>query len=158
MRESRDIGFGLLAVVLAGAYWHAADNLQRSFLSDNVGADGVPKLLAVTLGVLGAVVVAREFAARRAAVRGEASSANVRAHVRALGLLAACVLYVVAMPTVGYLIATAALIGGVALYAGESVGRAVLIAAAAGSVLLWFVFDHLLGVSLPPGTWLHALA
>ena len=156
MRLSKDTSFGLLAVMLAGVYWHAADDIQRSFLSDEVGADGVPKLLATTLGVLGVVVLARAVAARRTA--GDDDGRSVAAHLRALGLLLLCGAYVALMPVIGYFVATVALICAVAVYAGQPLRRGVVITAVAGSGVLWLVFDHLLGVSLPPGFWLRAFA
>ena len=156
MRLGKDTAFGLLAVVLAAAYWHAADDIQRSFLSDEVGADGVPKLLAASLGVLGALVLARAIAWRPATRADDA--AGIAMHLRALGLLLLCGAYVAVMPALGYLVATAALIGAVALYAGQPWHSGLLVTAIAGSGLLWLVFDRLLGVALPPGFWLRAIA
>jgi len=155
MRLSKDTAFGLLAVVLAGTYWHAADDIQRSFLSDEVGADGVPKLLATTLGILGVIVLARTVGSRHTASDDRPPLA---AHLRALGLLLLCGAYVALMPIAGYFVATMALICTVTVYAGQPLGRGVVITALAGSGMLWLVFDHLLGVSLPPGFWLRALA
>jgi len=155
MRLGKDMAFGVLAVLLAGAYWYAADDIQRSFLSDEVGADGVPKLLAATLGALGAIVLARAVMSRSVAPDG---ARKIARHLRALGLLLLCGAYVALMPTFGYFVATAALIGAVALYAGQPWHRGLLVTALAGSAVLWLVFDHLLGVSLPPGFWLRAIA
>ena len=157
MRTAKDTVFGGLALALAAIYWYAADDIQRSFLADAVGADGVPKLLAIALALLGGLVVIREIATRRARAATVVQKPG-RPHRRALGLLCLAILYVAAMPFFGYLVATAALIAGVALYAGEALDRRLVITAVAGSLVLWLVFDHLLAVSLPPGFWLRLFA
>ncbi len=46
---------GLLALALAGIYYYAAIDIPRSFLSDNVGADGLPKAYALALTLLGLI-------------------------------------------------------------------------------------------------------
>jgi len=82
MKFNKDTVFGALGVALAVIYWLAADDIQRSFLADEVGADGVPKMLAVALGALGAVTVLR---GRKAAIDVEVEEASNRPHWRALG-------------------------------------------------------------------------
>lgn len=158
LRPTKDMVFGGLALGVAAAYWHAADDIQRSFLADEVGADGVPKLLAGALAALGALVVLREVATRRVRGRPTGDAPAGRPHRRALGLLALASLYVALMPWLGYFVATAALIAGIALYAGQALSRTLLVTAVAGSLVLWVVFDRMLSVSLPPGFWARLLA
>ena len=72
-------------------------------------------------------------------------------HLAALGLLAILAAYVVLLPLAGYVATTALLIGAVARFSGAALGRDLLLVAVAGSVVLWVLFDPLLGISLPIG-------
>ncbi len=69
-------------------------------------------------------------------------------HLAALGLLAILALYVVVLPYAGYVVATALLIGAVARFSGAPFGRNLPLVAIAGGVVLWLLFDPLLGISL----------
>jgi hypothetical protein len=153
MKISKDTAFGALGVVLAGAYWLGADDIQRSFLADEVGADGVPKMLAVSLGVLSAVTLWRSLA-RAPAVAADAVDDRDRPHRRALGLLTIGVLYAALLVPLGYLLATIGLITGVTVYAGEKPNWRLAVTAVAGSAVLWVIFDRIFGVALPRGFFL----
>jgi putative tricarboxylic transport membrane protein len=154
MRLNKNMVFGTLGLGLAAAYWHAADDIQRSFLADEVGADGVPKLLATVLAVLSGLLLLRETAVAFGGVSVlVAQGQETRPHARAFGLLVLGVLYIALMPTLGYLVTTAVFIWAVAAYAGQAPDRRLVLTAVAGSLVLWGMFDHLLGVSLPPGVW-----
>ena len=83
----------------------------------------------------------------------DAPSNAMTAHLAALGLLAILAVYVVALPYAGYVVATAVLIGAVARFSGAAFGRDLLFVAIAGGVVLWLLFDPLLGISLPIGSW-----
>lgn len=57
--------------VLAVAYWLAADAIPASRLAGQVGADGLPKLLGLALGVLSLLLAGQTlFEMRRAAAAG----------------------------------------------------------------------------------------
>jgi putative tricarboxylic transport membrane protein len=154
MTFNRDTAFGVLGVVLAGIYWLAAEDIQRSFLADEVGADGVPKMLAMALAVLGAVTVVRSITAKKIALDDKEAGGKGQ-HLRAFGLLMICLLYLALMPVLGYFAATAALIAGSAVYAGEGFGRNIVLTAIAGSVALWLIFAKLFAISLPAGVWVR---
>jgi len=148
---ARELALGLIALALAAVYYATADALPVSLLSDEVGADGVPKALAVALGLLGLAQIARAFLRLARAEGGDAPSGeDWRAHLRALGLLGLAVLYVVVAPHVGYLIATMALLLAVTLYAGQRLSPQVAAVSVAGGAVLWLAFAKLLGVALPP--------
>jgi len=70
-----------------------------------------------------------------------------------LGLLAILATYVVVLPYAGYVVATAVLIGAVARFSGAPFGRDLLLVAIAGGVVLWLLFDPMLDISLPFGSW-----
>ena len=136
MRRSHACAAAGLA--LAAAYWLAADALPRSALADAVGADGVPKLLAVFLAALSILV----------AFTKSEDSETVRQPLRALGVAGLGFAYVVLVPFIGYLSGAALLAGVSALYYGAR-GRTVVVFAVGTAVLLWLMFAKALGVALP---------
>jgi hypothetical protein len=158
MTFSKDTAFGALGVALAAIYWLAADDIQRSFLADEVGADGVPKMLAVALGVLGAVTLLRSAAERKAAIDADIEEDSGRPHLRAFGLLTIGVLYAALLSPLGYLLASAGLIAAATAYAGQKPDWRLAVAAIAGSLVLWLIFDRIFGVALPRGLWLQMLS
>jgi putative tricarboxylic transport membrane protein len=149
MKASKDTAFGVLGIVIAGLYWLAAGEIQQSFLSDEIGADGVPKLLAFALAALSALVTLRSLRLRTVI----AETVDWQPHAKAFGLLVIGILYVALLPQIGYLVATAALIAAAALYAGQPFSRSLPVIAIGGSVFLWVVFAKLFAISLPAGLW-----
>ena len=148
----REFVCGWSALALAGAYYAAAAVLPTSFLSDEVGADGLPKMLAIALGVLGILVLCRAALRRGARAAGEpAAGAGGTAHLRALGMLAFGIAYAALTPWLGYPVATAALIFVVAAYAGQRPSLRLAAISGAGGLMLWVMFVRLLGVAMPPG-------
>jgi putative tricarboxylic transport membrane protein len=134
----RDHVLAALGIVLAAAFWFAADAVPTSMLSDNVGAGGVPKGIAGFLAVLSLAVA---FSKPKAF-----SSAN---HVKALGIAALGFLYVMAAPFIGYLVSITALAGGAALYYGAPRRPGVALFAVGSALVLWLLFGRLLGIALP---------
>src|SRR5690242_495519 len=133
MRLSRDTAFGALGLIVALLYWREADDIQQSFLSDEVGADGVPKLLAVALAILSALTVLR---ALRQPAKRDLEDGGGHPHLRALGLFVIAALYAALLIPLGYVVATVLLIGGAALYAGQRFEWRLCAAAVAGSLVL----------------------
>ncbi len=148
MRLSRDTGLGVLAVIVAGAYYAEAMTIQQSLLADAVGADGVPRMLAVGMGLTGFVLAGRSVL-RPAAVSDD--DPPMSAHLRAAGLLAILVVYLLAVPVAGYPLSVAALIAAVAVYAGARIDATLAVTAVGGAAAFWFMFKWLLGIQLPVG-------
>jgi hypothetical protein len=123
-------------LALAAAYWLAADALPRSALADAVGADGVPKLLALVLAALSLLIGFTKDA--------ESQPASLRS-LGVAGLGFACVAL---LPFTGYLVGAGLLAAGSALYYGAR-GRMVLVFSIGTALLLWLVFAKTLGVALP---------
>lgn len=123
-------------LVLAAAYWLAADSLPRSALADEVGADGVPKLLAILLAALSLLI------------GFSSDSENPSASPKSLGVAGLGFLYAAIVSFTGYLVAAALLAAGAAFYYGAR-GRNVLPFAIGTSLLLWTLFAKALGVALP---------
>ncbi len=155
MRLTRDASLGILAVLLAGAYLAEATQIQQSLLADAVGADGVPRMLAYGMGGVGIGLILRE-AIRPAepATDHPPLRAHLRAHLRALGLLAILTAYLLAVPWLGYGVTIAALVSGSALYAGAKPGRALIVTGVAGAIFFWVMFKLLLGIQMPAGVFL----
>jgi len=150
---SRDDLLGLGMIVLAAAYWAAADQIPVSLLSDAVGADGVPKVLAVALAICGALLLLTTRLKRQPAEAPSSDRDEKRAHLRAAGLLAGLVAYIFLLPVLGYPLAIALLIAAVAIYGGTRIRPSVAAVAVAGSALFWVFFVKILGIGMPTGIW-----
>jgi len=165
MRGRRRIGgadlvLGIVALGAAAGYLYEATLIPESLLEDSVGARGLPHAIGWAMAGLGLILCLRSalfrggsIAAAEPPAATDAPSNAVTAHLAALGLLAILAMYVVALPYAGYVVATAALIGAVARFSGAAFGRDLLFVAIAGGVVLWLLFDPLLGISLPIGSW-----
>jgi putative tricarboxylic transport membrane protein len=138
----RDLVCAAIGLALAGAYWAAANQLPTSFLSDAVGADGVPKALAVLLALFSLAIGVR-------ALFRPAEAPEKKNHLRALGIGALGFIYVALAPYLGYPICVALLAGAAALYYGAPRRPQVALFAAGTAAVLWLAFDALLGIPLP---------
>jgi hypothetical protein len=147
LRLSRDTILGLITLLAAAAYYAAADAIAASQLADAVGPAGLPKIYAAGLGVLSLVLIVR---GRRPAAGS--SQADTK-FWRSAGLILLGVIYMVAVPWIGYLLAIAALIFGTALYQGGVDRRRAALVAAAGAVFFFVLFVVLLGIDQPAGVW-----
>jgi len=153
VKLSRDDALGLGMIVLAAAYWVAADRIPVSLLADAVGADGVPKVLAVALAVCGALLLVTTRLRRPPAAMEPVIDGEARTHLRAAGLLAGLVVYILLLPVLGYPLAIALLIAAVAIYGGTAIRPSVAGIAVAGSLLFWVFFVRVLGIGMPTGIW-----
>jgi hypothetical protein len=147
----RDFFCGAVGLALAALYYRAADELPTSLLSDTVGADGVPKALAVALALVSTLVLIRALALRPAA--GARDEATPFEHLRAFGIVALGAAYAAAAPLLGYLPTIAALIAATAIYFGLRPSARLILIAALGAVFLWGIFAKILGVAMPAGAW-----
>ena len=152
---TRDLVCGSLGLVLALVYYAAAASVPVSLLSDAVGPGGIPKALAVSLGVLSAALIGSQLAVRRTEgppdVGDEAGI--VGHHLRAFGLVVIGFVYVGIAPLLGYPVAIALLIGVTVVYFGLRPNWRLVAIAASGAVLFWALFAKLLGVPMPLGFW-----
>jgi putative tricarboxylic transport membrane protein len=156
MRKDLLSGLGLL-LIAAGFYW-AATGIQVSTLADDFGPQGLPKALAICLGVVSLGLIARALIARRVAPSGveppPESSEDEPAEAtlpRALGLLAIGAGYVAIVRVVGYVPAIALLIAAVAIYEGLRPSLGLVAVALGGAAFFWLLFVQVLGVPQPQG-------
>lgn len=154
-----DFALGIAAVVLSVAYLQVAGRIPESLLSDAVGAAGVPRALGWAAGILGALLCLRSVqfvggptAATAAPEPQEQAATGMGPHLRALGLLAILVGYVLLAPWLGYALTTGLLVAVAAAYAGAPVGRNLLFVAAACAVVFWLLFVFAFGIPMPVGS------
>ncbi|MBI3506355.1 MAG: tripartite tricarboxylate transporter TctB family protein [Proteobacteria bacterium] len=148
MRLSSETVLGILAVAVAGGYYAESTQIQQSLLADAVGADGVPRMLAYGMGATGLILAGRSLL--RPPVEAD-DDGPPDAYRRAAGLLAILIVYLVAVPWIGYSASIAALIAAVSWYAGARPGVTMAAAAVGGAALFWFMFTWLLGIPMPSG-------
>jgi hypothetical protein len=107
---------------------------------------------------LGLILLAQSFVAvlrppslgRTAAQRKEWEGQGRRT-LWAAGLLAFAVGYLLIVEALGYLLSLAVLIPAVAIYLGARLGWRPVAVGVGGAVVLWLMFDKLLGVDMPEG-------
>ncbi len=149
---NKDFLGGLVLLAVTGFYWWAIGSIAHSSLSDEVGADGLPTLLAIGAFGVGALLVVRGgIAMLRSTGRPIGEEETVASPPRAIGFLLFGVAYIVLLPVVGYLVAIALLLAGIALYEGAARDWKVPAVALGGALFFWAVFVKLLGVQQPPG-------
>jgi hypothetical protein len=149
---NRDVLSGAILLAVAGAYYWATLQIPESSLSDEVGAQGLPKILAALLAALALLIIVRGLAMerkRQLAVRSDTLEEGTSSPGRALGFLAIAAGYVIVAPVVGFAPALALLIAAVAIYEGMRPSWRLGLVAIAGAVAFWLLFVQLLGVEQP---------
>ena len=165
---ARDAVIGLFLIGFAIVVWLGAEGLPKSPLGGQIGADGFPKLLAGSLGVLALLLIIQTLlgrsgsASREPSVPVEASASPQdhatapsarQQHIRAAGMLAIGIVYVAVLETLGFVLSTLLMLLAVALYNGRRATLGLAAVAVAGATLLYLLFVRVLGVPLPPGFW-----
>jgi len=153
---SRDMVCGAIGLALAAAYFALADALPVSLLADEIGADGVPKSLAVGLALCSLLLIGRAAMVRKASSDG-GEAVGLRDHARSLGIIALGALYAAIAPAIGYPPALALLLVAAALYFGTALTLRLVLVAALGAALFWALFVKMLGVAMPSGSLLRLL-
>ena len=158
--DGSDLFLGIAALAGSAGYLYETSQIAESPLEDAVGARGVPAAVGWVMAGLGVILCSRGlfFGARidalsESSITRERLPAAMRRHLVALGLLGILAAYVIILPYGGYVVATALLIGAVACFSGAPLRRTLPLIAVAGAVALWIMFDPLLGISLPVGSW-----
>ena len=154
---TRDTAVALGLIALAGLDWLGADQIRVSSLEGIVGAQAVPKGLAVSLAILAALLVAQDLLRARRAVGGPAGEqgevSGSPAHLRAGGMLLIGMGDLALVGTVGYMPAVVGLVLATALYLGQHLSARLVLLAVGLAVLYYLIFVRLLGIPLPPGIW-----
>lgn len=148
----KDVVAGALLLALASGYLLATQLIPVSSLSDGVGPDGLPKLLAAALAIVASALMVKGIWTSRRAVTTPLADADEVAPAslpRALGFLAIGAGYMLVAPWLGYAAGLALVIAAVALYERAAPGWAMLAVAIAGGTGFWLIFVKLLGVEQP---------
>jgi hypothetical protein len=133
----RDTACAALGLVLAGAYYAAAEALPASLLADEVGADGLPKALAVLLAAVSLAIGWRGMRVDSGAAGGQP--------LRALGVAGLGAAYVAIVPPAGFAPALGLLLLAAMTYYGAPLRLATVVYALLGACALWVVFAQVLG-------------
>jgi hypothetical protein len=154
---TRDTGIALGLLALAGLYWLGADQIKVSRLEGIVGAQAVPKSLAIALAILAALLIAQNLwrfrGAAAAPATREPDSGRTDGHLRAAGMLLIGMAYLAVVGTIGYLPAIALLVLAAARYMGRPWSGELILVAAGLALFYYLIFVRLLGIPLPPGIW-----
>jgi putative tricarboxylic transport membrane protein len=152
---------GVATIAIGGAYLAMAFTIRASALSDSVGPAGFPKLLAWIAIGLGAILCGQAFLALRARPAGVPAPAAPHAPtegrgsldglLRAGGMLAIGIGYLLIVRYLGYIASIALLIVASALYLGTPFSWRVIAIGIAGAVVYYIVFDLILGIPQPTG-------
>ena len=160
----RNLIGGILTLVIGAGYLAMANNLRASALSDTVGPAGFPKALAYVVILLGLILCGQSLAAMLAA-RSRAlaptaaegaepasdGSESLRGILKAAGLLALGIVYLMVVRWLGYLPSVAVLMIASAIYLGTPLSLRVVAIGVAGAIVYWVMFVWVLGIPLPPG-------
>ncbi|MDH5749373.1 MAG: tripartite tricarboxylate transporter TctB family protein [Rhodospirillales bacterium] len=153
----RDAVIGFVVFVFSAFYWLEADDIPISPLDGGVGADGLPKALALTLGTLSLLLVIRSLTARFSGVVESADQEPARTrwrpHLRAIGMLVIGVGYLFIVPYLGYVLSVLLLMLSTAVYNGKKPSVGLLAIAVSGAVFYYLLFVIFLGIPMPPGFW-----
>jgi putative tricarboxylic transport membrane protein len=156
----KDTISGLLLLALAGGYYAMTLNIPSSSLSDEVGADGLPKLLAISLAIVASMITIKGLLmARQKAIPVELDE-NVPEQAkipRALGFIALGIGYMVVAPLVGFAAGIATIVIAVALYEREPLSLKLIAVAVAGGIGFWLIFVRFLGTEQPISSLLALL-
>ena len=156
--RAKDLICALLLLLAAGSYFVASLGINRSALADEVGATGVPTAYAVALAALAIALAVKALLSRRFATgAGRGADGDLRNEgrklIRAVGMLAIGIGYVIVVDFVGYTLSLVAVIALVAVYQGERMDRRLAFIAIGGAALFFVFFDLVLGIDMPAGFW-----
>lgn len=157
----RDLIGATVALVLAGAYWIGATHIHKSSLiGKGVGADALPKGLAITLAILSVILVLQILWERRRGLLPKDASAQPaelaeakRRHLRAFGMFLIGVVFLLVVGYVGYIPAIFALFCVVVVYNGRPMSWRIAAIGAVLTAAFYTVFDLVLHIPMPSGIW-----
>ena len=156
----RDWITGLILIALALVYYKMAEALPRSLLSDEVGAEGFPKLLAISLFLLSTFLMLTGFLKRQSGAAAEVrekGKTEKQAALKAGGMLLLGIGYLLSISWIGYPLAAGLLIASVLLYQKETLSLKVILTAGIGGIFFWLFFVFALKIPMPMGIWTQLL-
>ncbi len=156
----KDLASGIGMLALSVVVYFGASGIGTSYMSDPIGPAGLPKMLAIVLGGLAVLLIAKSsielFKARRRAPI-EPSESKWRRHLLAAGMFAIGGAYVLIAEVVGYVVGIVLVILATALYQGAARSWQAPAIAVGGAVSFWLLFVVLLNIGQPEGLWSRLL-
>lgn len=157
----RDVIGAGIALALAVAYWIGATHIHKSSLiGKGVGADALPRGLAVALGVLSVILIAQNLLQRTKGALPEDAPATPEKraearhkHVRAAGMFLIGLAFLLAVGYVGYIPAIFTMICVTAVYNGRPMSWRIAAIAAGLTAIFYITFDLVLHIPMPSGIW-----
>jgi putative tricarboxylic transport membrane protein len=140
---------GVLMVVLAVVVLVDAASLPET--DDAVGPADVPNLVGALLAVTGLTLVVRAALDLRTAVSGAALPRGRL--LRLAAMLALLFAFALLLPVLGYVVTSTALFTGAALLLGAVDPWRTLAYGWTLAVVVFLIFDRLIGLTLPTGPW-----
>jgi putative tricarboxylic transport membrane protein len=160
----RDFWIGIVTLGFATLYWLEAGKIRVSPLDGPVGASGLPNTLAYALGALSVALILRALLAHFRPAKGEVAAVEapplterMRPHFRAIGMLTLGILYLLALPYIGYFLAIMALLMVVSLYIGADLNLRTALVAILGAISFHVLFVEFLDIPLPKGLLIDAV-
>lgn len=157
---NRTLASGVIAIVFGLAYLAVTMEIRVSALADGFGPRGMPLVYGWLMTGLGAILVLQSLAQTmrmtpqdRAAFQHKEWRGMGQQIIRAAGLLAIAVAYVVIVPVLGYALSLVLVIAAVALYMGATPSMRLVLISVGGAVLMWIIFVGLLDVRMPKGVF-----
>ncbi|MBQ9563397.1 MAG: tripartite tricarboxylate transporter TctB family protein [Lachnospiraceae bacterium] len=145
-RTDRYLGLGF--VLLGGICFYSATTWPMYFASDPAGPGAIPKILSVGIILLGLILSVGGFFQKKKAEKPLVTVVELRV----IGLLsAACIVYILILPLIGYLLATPLLIAAILLICGSRNVKQIVLISLIGTLVLFLLFYSLLRVNLPLG-------
>ena len=154
MRERQaDRLLSLIGLVGGGIYAYVAAGIPKSMLSDEVGPGGVPFWVGVLVVAVSCLLLLKGLVSTRVGETGPSTQpAEIPGNWRTvIGLLMVLVGYVLFVEFLGYLLTASLLIGTVALLAGHTHSRQLYLFSVVSAVVLYLVFQKIMGIDLPKG-------
>ena len=170
-RLPRDVWIGVLFLILTALYWRSASTIPISPLDGVVNAAAMPHALAVAMAAFCCILILRALAvewlfvraARVAAQSGSGAVASrpdtgekdgtLRDHLRAAGMLAIGIVYLLILPYLGYILSMTALVLSASVFIGARAGLYTLAVAVGTAVVFYLLFVLLLDIPMPAGVW-----
>ena len=151
---TRDLTCSAVLLIISASYYSLASGIGRSALADEVGPAGLPVLYAALLATL-ALALAAKALLRPLLLRAAADTAEKGAPslgfilLRAAGVFAIGVGYLLIVPLAGYFVTLILVIAAMALFYGERASGRLAATAIAGAAVFWVLFVWLLGIPMP---------
>jgi putative tricarboxylic transport membrane protein len=151
--RQRDRMLAVLAGLLAISCVEAARAIEDSLLADAVGAGGVPQGVGIAMGIAALALFAKSLLGKAAVPAANPSATWHAAAWRTAGLALVLLGYAAVLPFIGYPLSISMLVLAAGRLAGASLKWPLLVCAVLAGPLLWTLFDFVLKVRMPLGSF-----